>query len=293
MFEDQMARRGFVKKAAGMAGLAAGFPLAACGATASSEAPAATATGDLKLGVASYSLRKFSREQAIEMVKALRTEYIHIKSMHLPYELSAAEAQAAAGQFQAAGLQIVGGGVITFEEDSDDGVRKYFEYARNASMPLMAVTGPVGIWPRVERFATEYDIRVAIHNHGPEDERYPTPYEALEQVDGMDPRMGVCIDVGHTARTGIDLVKSIADAGSRLLDMHMKDLRSFDGHTDVIVGRGAMPVPEIFAQLLAMKFGGQVNLEYELDADDPLPGMQQSFAYMRGLLSGLTGGART
>src|SRR5690606_38217106 len=180
----------------------------ACSAAPDSDATttgstAARSGGALKLGVASYSMRRFSREQAIDMMKALQTPHIHIKSFHLPYELSPAEAQAAAGQFEAAGLQIVGGGVITFEEDSDEEVRKYFEYAKNARMPLMAVTGPIGIWPRVERFATEYDIKVAIHNHGPEDERYPTPYEALAQVDGMDPRMGLCIDVGHTSRTGI------------------------------------------------------------------------------------------
>ncbi len=172
-------------------------------------------------------------------------------------------------------------------------MRKYFEYAKQAGMPLMVVTGPEEVWPRVERFARQYDIRVAIHNHGPEDKRYPSPYDALKHIRKMDPRMGLCIDIGHTVRSGVDLVKSIADAGPRLLDMHVKDLRDLrDRESQVIVGEGAIPLADVFRQLLAMNYQGYVNLEYEIDADDPLPGMKQSFAHMRGVLAGLAAGGR-
>jgi len=109
-----------------------------------------------------------------------------------------------------------GGGTITFEKDTDDDVRKYFDYAKGAGMPLMVVTGDAKILPRVERFAKEYDIKVAIHNHGPEDKHYPSPYDVLKHVRTMDRRMGLCIDIGHTVRTGTDVVKAIADAGPRL-----------------------------------------------------------------------------
>lgn len=286
MSEQKLPRRAFLKWGLGATGAAIGLPAAGCAPTASAGASSGNA---LRLGVASYSLREFPREQAISMIEELQTPYISIKSFHLPYELAPAELATGRAQFEAAGLEIVGGGVITFEEDSDADVKRYFDYAKAAGMPLMTVTGPPEVWPRVERFAKEYDIKVAIHNHGPEDERYPTPYEALEHVRDRDPRMGVCVDVGHTARTGIDVVQSIADAGSRLIDMHLKDLRSFDGHTDVVVGQGAMPITDIFQQLLVMNYEGAANLEYELDAEDPLPGMKQSFAYMRGVLAGLAG----
>jgi len=109
-------------------------------------------------------------------------------------------------------------------------------------------------------------------------------------VKNMDPRVGLCIDVGHTARTGVDVVQSIAEAGPRLLDMHIKDLRSLsDKDSQCRVGEGAMPVVAIFKQLKKMKYQGMVNLEYEIDAENPLPGMIQSFAYMRGVLDGLRG----
>ena len=245
------------------------------------------------LGVASYSLRKFPRAQAIAMVKALGTPYVNVKSVHLPYELPPDELAAARREIEAAGLQIVGGGTITFDQDTDEGVRRYFEYAKGSGMPLMVATADPVILPRIERFARQYDIKVAIHNHGPEDKRFPSPYDVLKQVRTMDPRMGLCIDIGHTVRTGTDVVRAIADAGPRLLDMHAKDLRDLKvKESQCIVGEGAIPIAEIFQQLQAIGYRGYVNLEYEIDPDDPLPGMKQSFAYMLGALAGLSAAGR-
>jgi len=280
-------RRSFLTTATvGAAGAAVGLtrPL-----QAALSSPPRAGADPVKLGVASYSLRKFPRDQAIAMVKALRTPYINLKSFHMPYELSPAELATARAEIEAAGLKIVGGGTITFEQDTDEEVRKYFDYAKGAGMPLMVVTGAPAILPRVERFAKQYDIQIAIHNHGPEDKFYPSPYDVLKHIGSMDRRMGLCIDIGHTVRTGVDVVQAIADAGPRLLDMHAKDLRDLrEKGSQCIVGEGAIPFPDILRQLQAMRYSGHVNLEYEIDADDPLPGMKQSFAYLRGVLAGLT-----
>jgi sugar phosphate isomerase/epimerase len=241
----------------------------------------------IKLGVASYSLRNFPRDKAIEMTKALGVRYINFKSMHLPYDASPAEIALARQQLAAAGLELVGGGMITFETDTDDGVRKYFDYAKAAGMPLMVSTCKAGTLPRVEKFAKQYDIKVAIHNHGPEDPDFPSPYDVLKAVKGMDPRIGLCIDWGHTVRTGTDVVRATADAGPRLLDMHAKDLRDLKvAESQCTVGEGKMPTAEIFRQLEKMNYPGYVNLEYEIEPDNPMPGMQQSFAYMRGVIAG-------
>jgi sugar phosphate isomerase/epimerase len=242
----------------------------------------------VKLGVASYSLRNFPRAKAIEMTKALGTPYINLKSYHLPYESSPAELAAARREIEASGLQIVGGGIITFEKDTDDDVQKYFDYARAAGMPVMVSTCNPGFLPRVEKFAKRYDIKVALHNHGPEDTNFPSPYDVLKAVKGMDARMGLCMDIGHTVRTGTDPVRAAADAGARLLDMHAKDLRDLKvKESQCIVGEGQMPIAALFRQLEKMRYPGYVNLEYEIDADDPLPGMKQSMAHMRGVLAAL------
>jgi sugar phosphate isomerase/epimerase len=242
----------------------------------------------VKLGVASYSLRNFPRTKAIEMARTLSTPYINFKSDHLPYDATPAEFAAARSDLANAGMQLVGGGVITFETDTDEGVQEYFDYAKAAGMPVIVGTCHPGTVPRVEKFVKRYDIKVAIHNHGPEDQHFPSPYDVLKAVKGMDPRVGLCLDFGHTVRAGADPVRAVADAGPRLLDMHAKDLRDLKvKESQCIVGEGRIPVVDIFRQLRKIRYAGYVNLEYEIEPDDPLPGMKQSFAYMRGVLAAL------
>jgi len=273
-------RRGFITSAGTW------LTLSGTSFSASNSVP----SNDIKLGVASYSLRKLSRKQAIAAIQELKTPYLNIKEFHLPYSSTPSELEAGRKEFESAGLKIVGGGTISLKEDSDTDIRKYFEYARRSGMPLIVIAPTQQTVPRIERFVKEYNIKAAIHNHGPEDKFFPAPQDALKVVKSMDPRVGLCIDVGHTVRTGADVVQSIAEAGPRLLDMHMKDLRSLsDKDSQCRVGEGAMPVTAIFKQLKKMKYEGMVNLEYEIDAESPLPGMIQSFAYMRGVLDGLRG----
>jgi sugar phosphate isomerase/epimerase len=105
--------------------------------------------------------------------------------------------------------------------------------------------------------------------------------------------MGLCIDIGHTVRTGTDVVKAILDAGPRVLDIHAKDLKDLKVRdSQCIVGEGKIPIADIFRALDQVRFAGFVNLEYEIDANDPLPGMRQSFAHMRGALAGLAAAPR-
>src|ERR1700693_2634458 len=197
MSNQAVPRRTFLKLAAVTAAAAVLTERATANAVQGSARVASDSgtTGDIgvKLGVASYSLRNFTRKQAIEMTKALSTRYINLKSVHLPYEASPGEIGAARQEIEAAGLQIVGGGMITFETDSDDGVRKYFDYAKAAGMPLIVGTCKPAVLLRIEKFVKQYDIKLAIHNHGPGDENFPSPYDALKAVKGMDARIGLCI----------------------------------------------------------------------------------------------------
>jgi len=243
----------------------------------------------LKLGVASYSFRNFSRAQAIDMTRSLGVRYINFKSVHLAYDATPAEFAAARQELAAAGLELVGGGMITFETDTDEGVQKYFDYAKAAGMPTLVCTCNPSVLGRIEKFAKQYDIKIAIHNHGPEDPNFPSPFDALKAVQGMDSRMGLCIDLGHTVRAGADPVRAIAEAGPRLLDMHAKDLRDFSSaESQCAVGEGKMPIADIFRQLRASRYAGYVNLEYEIEPDDPMPGMRKSFAFMRSVSSALS-----
>jgi sugar phosphate isomerase/epimerase len=246
------------------------------------------APSGFKLGVASYSLRKFNRTQAIAMVKQLNTPYINIKEFHLLLRSTPDEIGAARKDFQEAGLIVLGGGNIPFLVDDDADIRHKFEYAKLAGMPLIVCAPTARTLPKLERFVKEYDIKIAVHNHGRTDKHFPTPHSVLKFVNNMDPRCGLCIDVGHTAEVGVDVVDSIREARSRLLDLHIKDTSDLaDASKQTPVGEGKMPVAAIFRQLTQMNYQGGVMLEYEIDENDPLPGMAKSFAYMRGILAGM------
>ena len=245
------------------------------------------ATSPLRLGVASYSFRKFSRSDVIGFMQQLNTPYLNVKDVHLPMT-TPAEIKQSANEYAAAGITLTAAGTIYFLNDEDADMRRKFEYCKTAGIPLI-IAGPTPeTLPRLQRFVTEYDIKIAIHNHGPEDKYFPSPLDVLQAVKNMDPRMGVCIDVGHTARTGTDVVDAVHKVGSRLYDVHMKDLAVPSSKaSQVAVGDGSLPVEKIFAALIAIKYPGYVDLEYEINEDNPMPGMIKSFAYMRGVLAGM------
>jgi len=269
--------------AAGIAGLSA------AGVTPAS-ARIEPAPWGIKLGIASYSFRKFDRTRAIEMMKALQTPWISVKQdSHLSFSLTPRQLQEAREEFAAAGLKLMSAGNTGMTKATTvEGLRPFFEWAKNAGIPMLVCAPTHANLKLVESLVKEYDIKIAIHNHGPEDKNFPTPQSVLEAVRDLDPRCGLCMDIGHSARTGVELVESIAQAGSRLLDMHVKDLANLsEKASQCDVGDGDLPFPQIFRQLKKMNYQGCVNLEYEIHDTDPLPGMQRSFSYMRGVLAGL------
>jgi sugar phosphate isomerase/epimerase len=246
---------------------------------------------DIKLGVASYSFRKFSRTQAIQMMKELGTPYLNVKDFHLKLDSSPEEIDAAKKEFADAGIILVGCGNVSFQKNDEEDIRRKFEYAKRAGFPLIVCAPSAETLPKLEKYVKEYNIKIAVHNHGPEDKHFPTPQSVLKAVKNLDPRCGLCMDVGHTSRTGVDIVKSMAEAGPRLLDMHVKDLADpMAKDSQVPVGDGKLPIREIFAQLVKMKYNGSVNLEYEIEEANPLPGMKKSFSYMHSILDSMQSG---
>ncbi len=255
--------------------------------TAQGADAAPAATPPLKLGLASYSARKFPLEKCLEMAKAMDVKYINFKDVHIPRTDPPAAIRAARAKVEAAGLTIMGGGTIYMKND-EAAIRKDFEYARLAGMPLIVAGPSLDSLDTVEKVAKEHKIRVAIHNHGPEDKVFPSPYDAYKAIKGRDPIMGLCVDIGHTVRTGVDPAKAVLELRDRVYDMHVKDLADLkDRDSQVIVGKGAIDFPALFRALIAINFTGHVALEYEIHENDPLPGMLQSVAYMRGVLAGI------
>jgi sugar phosphate isomerase/epimerase len=282
-----LSRRNFLRAGA-MAGAAtmstpARFSAAALGT------PVMGKPSPIKLGLASYTFRNFSRAQTIAYMKQLNVSGLNAKDVkdHLPTDPTL-ESQAIA-DYAAAGIKLHAAGAIYFLKDEDDDIRAKFEYCKRAGVAVIVAGDPTpASLPRVEKFVKEYGIRIAIHNHGPEDKLWQSPLDILKLVKNMDPRIGCCIDVGHTVRAGTDVVEAIHEVGPRLFNMHMKDLADLNvKESQVAVGDGKMPVRAIFEALIANKYAGFVDLEYEIHADDPMPGVTSSFAYMSGVLAGM------
>ncbi|HTM51941.1 MAG TPA: sugar phosphate isomerase/epimerase [Bryobacteraceae bacterium] len=243
----------------------------------------------MKLGLATYSLRKFSRSQAIAMIKELGVASLSVKELHLRYSDSPEALAAGRKEFDDAGLELVSGGVVVTYKEDDGRLRSYFDYAKICRFPMLIMMPTARQLPLIEKLVQEYGVRVAIHNHGPEDKNFPTPDSAYQAIRGLDHRIGLCVDVGHTARTGANVLESIERCAGRMVDMHIKDLRDTGGHTDCEVGRGVLPIPAILKLLHRLKFQGNIALEYEADPDNPLAGIRASLAYMRGVLDGIRG----
>jgi sugar phosphate isomerase/epimerase len=266
---------------------AAALAMPALGRATGSPAPTPAPARTLKIGIASYSMRKFPLDQALAMAKTMGIQYMTFKDVHIPRTDPPEAITANRRKIEAAGITIMGGGTITWKNEPEQ-IRKDFEYAKAAGFPLIYSSPDPAALDIVEQMATQHDIKVAIHNHGPEDKWYPAPKDAYDAVKNRDRRLGLCVDIGHTARTGTDFVQAILDLKDRVYDLHVKDLTDTKARdSQVEVGRGVFDFPRLFRALLQIGYEGQVGLEYEIKEDDPLPGMIESVAYMRGVLAGI------
>lgn len=271
-------RRGFLGTAMG-GGAGA---LAATGLSVAAEGGGSP----LKLGLASYTTRKFDLETTIGWTKRLGLPFLCLKSFHLPLEASAEETAAAAAKVREAGLDLYGGGVISMKKAEE--VDQAFAYAKAAGFRVIVAAPVVEMLGKVEEAIKAHDMRVAIHNHGPEDKHFPTPQAAYEKIQGMDKRFGLCMDIGHTMRAGEDPAKTAEACFDRLFDVHIKDVTAAakDGKT-LEMGRGIIDIPALFRTLLKLKYDGVCSFEYEKDDADPWPGLSESVGYTRGVLAAL------
>lgn len=238
----------------------------------------------LRVGVASYSLRSFPLDQALQDIKRLGVRYLSLKEVHLPLTSTPDQRKQVRDQVQGLGLTITSCGVIYLTNDESQ-MRQAFDYVRD----LGADTAVIGVTreqlPILNRVIAGYDLKAAIHNHGPNDKRFPSPLEVYDAIQGLDKKIGVCMDIGHTFRMHEDLVADVRRVRDRLYSMHFKDLES--DHIDakgVPVGTGVMPIIPLLRELLHSGYKNELQLEYEVESKDPLPGMAESFGFMRGAL---------
>jgi inosose dehydratase len=251
--------------------------------TASARAPEANHGSTMPLGMASYTLRAFNLEQTIAMTKRLGLKRIVFKSFHLPMDASKEEIQRVAGVVKEAGLELYGCGVVYMKDEKE--AIQAFEYAKTAQMKMIIGVPNHELLDFVNKKVQDYDLVLAIHNHGPGDQLYPSPQSVYDKIKNLDRRIGLCIDVGHTQRIGQDPAQAVELFADRLYDVHIKDVSSATAEGDTVeIGRGVIDIPGLLRSLIKINYQGTLALEYEKDEKDPLPGAAESIGYLRGVL---------
>jgi sugar phosphate isomerase/epimerase len=286
-YMSRLTRRDLFKTAA----LAAsGLPFSSL---ASSVTPTPAGNSDpwhgLKIGVATYTLRDLPIEEAIKGVHRVGLKYISIKNVknHIDISHTREERKRRLQMFKDAGLVPLSTGNVTIKNDEAD-ARQAFEFARDLGVSVMVCGPDKESMPILDKMVKEFNIKVAIHNHGPEDKQLPSPYDVWEAVGKFDKRLGLCIDVGHTARAGVDPAEAIVKCRERLYDVHLKDIYALGiQNTPIEAGRGILNTKAILTSLLKINFQGHVGIEYEKDANDPVPGLAESVGFFKGVLTGL------
>ncbi len=280
---NKKTRREFIQLA-GMSTIATTMAVTMNASAKSKRSAEKDSSKSLNLGMASYTFRNFNVDKTLAMTKRLGLKRISFKSMHLPLESTQEQIKEIVAKVKEFDLELYGCGVVYMKNEAE--VHQAFDYAKTAGMKVIIGVPEHNLLDLVNKKVQEYDIKLAIHNHGPGDERYPSPQSAYEKIKDMDPRMGLCIDIGHTKRIGLDPTKDTERFADRLHDVHIKDVSaaSEEGKT-IEIGRGVIDIPGFLHTLLKINYTGTVAFEFEKDKEDPLPGVAESVGYVRGVLS--------
>ncbi len=275
--------------AAGAARFSASRRLRGAAGDGSGVAGARSAWHGLKVSVASYTFRKQTLEETIKGINRTGLKYVSIKDVHLPFNTTAQQRKEIAQKFIDAGITPLSCGNVSMKNDEAD-VRRAFEYARDIGLPTIVCAPAPDSMPILDKMVKEFDIKLAIHNHGPEDKHFPTPESVWDAAKPFDKRIGLCIDVGHAARAGADPAADILRFRERLYDMHFKDISNITPRgAPMEVGRGVLNISGMLENLLKIRYTHLVSFEYEKNDADPLPGLMESMGYTRGVLHGLRG----
>jgi sugar phosphate isomerase/epimerase len=239
---------------------------------------------EIQVGIAGYSFVKFNLEQSLSMMKRIGVNQLSLKDFHLPQNSTQEQIDRVMNACKNAGINVYALGVIYMK--SKEAVDTAFAYAQKTGVNMIVGVPNYDLITYAEEQVKKYGIKLAIHNHGPEDALYPAPKDVYDRIKNLDAGMGMCIDIGHSMRAGSIPEKAIRDFKSRLFDLHIKDVSVAAKEGKAIeIGRGVINFPEVVESLRKINFKGVCSIEFEKDMTDPLPGMAESVGYFKGVLA--------
>lgn len=273
-------RRNFIQQTAIALAATTMAPLAAAAGTVARR----PAGKDLPVGMAGYTFAKFDLAKAIAMMNRVNIPNISVKDIHLPLNSSPEKIQEVLAQFKAGGIHVYAVGVIYMK--SEKAVDEAFAYAKKVGVPMIVGVPNPELLDYTEAKIREYNIKLAIHNHGPEDKLYPGPKNVYDLIKHRDARMGICLDIGHAQRAGEDPAKAILAYKERIFDLHIKDVTEGSNKGKATeIGRGVIDFAALIKAMRKVKYSGIASIEYEKDMTDPLPGIAESAGYFRGVIN--------
>ncbi len=237
------------------------------------------AYGGFQMGMQSYTLRGFKVDQALQEIQKLGLHNVEFFDAHFPVKSSDADIEAMKSKTKALGITLRGHGVNPFTKDHEAN-RRYFEFAKKAGIRNLAGDPTEDSFDSLDKLVAEYQIRIAIHNHGP-NARYNKVTDVLNAIKGHNPLIGACADLGHYIRSAEDPVRVINLLEGRLYGVHLKDFADQKAQTKgVILGQGHLDVVGVFKALRKVNFpaDGALSLEYEEQPENPLADVQACLA---------------
>jgi inosose dehydratase len=236
------------------------------------------------VGMAGFTFANFNVDKTIEMMKRIGVTNLSLKEFHMPLNSTQEQINTVLAKFKAAGINVYTLGVIYMK--TAESVIQAFNYAKMAGVNMIVGAPNYELLPQVEQKVKETGIRIAIHNHGPDNPLYPNATDVWNHISKLDPGMGICIDLGHTTRDGQDPSVDIERYKDRIFDIHIKDVdkAAKEGKT-IEMGRGIIDIPKVVTTLRNIKYSGKCSLEFEKDMGDPLPGIAESIGYFKGVMA--------
>ncbi|MBK5719902.1 sugar phosphate isomerase/epimerase [Dysgonomonas sp. Marseille-P4677] len=236
-----------------------------------------------KVAIAGYTFVNFNLDETLKMMQEVDVHYLCIKDFHLP--LNSTDEQIAAFHAKLKAHNVTGYAVGPIYMKTNEEVDRAFEYAKRVGVKLIVGVPNHEVLPYVDQKVKEYDFKYAIHLHGPDIKLYPNATDIYENVKNLDPRIGMCLDIGHDARDGQDPIADLKKYKDRVFDIHMKNTTAAtkEGKTGEI-GRGIIDIPAFVKMLRKVKYSGACSLEYERNMKAPLAGIAESIGYFRGVI---------
>ncbi len=239
-------------------------------------APAADRFGGFLMGLQTYTFRNFSADAALARAKELGLATVEMFDAHFPLASTAEAIGQMRSRAEGLGLKILAHGVNPFTNDHAAN-RRVFEFAKAAGIRNLSADPREDAFDSLEKLVAEFDIRIAIHNHGP-GARYDKVADVLRAVDGLHPHIGACADLGHYIRSAEDPVRAIRLLEGRLFGIHLKDFSAQTADAKgVILGQGHLDLANVFRELRKVDFPRDacLALEYEEHAENPLEDVRQ------------------